>query len=110
MKSLPRNAALSVTGALLFTGSRFVQFLEGPVDGVATIRRSVLADARHQNIVTFLHDERTERIFRNWSLAYAGPAVFVADRVDALFNAGGGDIAEIMGLLEQFVIAEANNL
>ncbi|WCT76175.1 BLUF domain-containing protein [Novosphingobium humi] len=103
-KSIPRNAALDVTGALLFTGSRFVQFLEGPAQSIATIRQSILADRRHHDIVTFLSGSRAERVFSNWSLAYAGPSLFVADKVENLFHAGIKNTNEIIDLLEQFVI------
>lgn len=106
-KSIPRNAGLEVTGALLFTGSRFVQFLEGPADCVAAIRRSIMGDTRHQDVATFLTGERRERIFSNWSLAYAGPSVFVADKVENLFHAGLNDTSAIIAMLEQFVMAEA---
>jgi hypothetical protein len=106
-KSVPRNASAGVTGALLFTGARFVQFLEGPGASVDTIRRGILADQRHDRIVTLQAGPRIERIFRQWSLAYAGPSLFVADRVDALLDAGLGDIAEMIMLLEEFVIEQA---
>jgi hypothetical protein len=102
-KSIPRNAALAVTGALLFTGARFVQFLEGPAAGIAEIRDSILADTRHQGITTLPSGARAARIFSGWSLAYAGPSVFVSDKVESLFRDGIGDAAEMIHLLEQFV-------
>ncbi|MBN9143994.1 MULTISPECIES: BLUF domain-containing protein [unclassified Novosphingobium] len=108
-KSVPRNAALDVTGALLFTGARFVQFLEGPAESIVAIRQNILADRRHHDIVTFLSGGRAERVFSNWSLAYAGPSLFVADKVENLFHTGIRHTAEIIDLLEQFVIiSEAN--
>ncbi|MBB3956633.1 BLUF domain-containing protein [Novosphingobium sediminicola] len=109
VKSIPRNASLEVTGALLFTGSRFVQFLEGPAESVVAIRQNILADRRHHDIVTFLSGGRAERIFSNWSLAYAGPSLFVADKIENLFHNGVHNTSEVIDLLEQFVIiAEAN--
>lgn len=36
--SRARNYDLEVTGALLFTGTRFVQFLEGPDAGIDALR------------------------------------------------------------------------
>ena len=108
-KSVPRNVSLQVTGALLFTGTRFVQFLEGSADSIASIRRSILADKRHYDITTILSGNRAERIFSNWSLAYAGPSLFVADKVESLFHEGIRNASEIIDLLEQFVIiSEAN--
>jgi hypothetical protein len=106
-RSMPRNAALGVTGALLFTGARFVQFLEGPASSIATLRRSILADTRHHKVSTFLIGQRRDRMFRDWSLAYAGPSIFVADKVESLFQGGLRDTAEILALLEHFVMIQA---
>lgn len=109
-QSIARNASMNVTGALLFTGSRFVQFLEGPAESLAALRRNVLADRRHHHIVTFLSGGRAERVFSNWSLAYAGPSLFVADKVENLLHTGVKNTAEMIDLLEQFVmISEAKN-
>lgn len=102
--SLARNAAASVTGALLFTGTHFVQFLEGPAPGVAAIRRSITADTRHRAIRTLREGPWTQRRFADWSLAYAGPSLFVADRVDALLGGQGGDVETILSLLHEFTL------
>lgn len=99
--SLPRNAGGAVTGALLFTGTRFVQFLEGPAPGVAAIRRSITADTRHRNIRTVMEGPWAQRRFADWSLAYNGPSLFVADRVEALL---GGDVEAILSLLCEFTL------
>jgi hypothetical protein len=75
--SRPRNRDLDVTGALLFTGTHFVQLLEGPPDSVAELQESIFRDARHEQVIT-IHNDDEDREFLGWSLAYAGPSRLVA--------------------------------
>lgn len=96
--SITRNAALGVTGALLFTGRRFAQYLEGPAESIGALRHSIMRDPRHHDIRTVAHGPYDHRRFLTWSLAYAGPSRFVACKVeDALAAAladgdGGADM------------------
>jgi hypothetical protein len=76
--SRPRNRDLDVTGALLFTGERFAQLLEGPADGVAVLQQSIFRDPRHREVTTIHSRDVDEREFMGWSLAYAGPSRLVA--------------------------------
>ncbi|MGN6357210.1 MAG: BLUF domain-containing protein [Novosphingobium sp.] len=69
-----RNAALEVTGALIFTGSHFAQYLEGPAEAVAAIRASIERDPRHAEIRTARTEPCGERRFGGWTLAYANHA------------------------------------
>jgi hypothetical protein len=76
-----RNAALDVTGALISTGRYFVQFLEGPPDGVASIMERVRADSRHGDLIVVLERTAKERRFKDWSMAYIGASNFVQRRI-----------------------------
>lgn len=99
--SRTRNATLGVTGALLFTGRRFAQFVEGPSDGVAAVRDSIERDARHAAIRTVLAESRQDRQFDRWSLAYAGSSLFVSTRVEsALDDARSAD--DLLHILREF--------
>lgn len=51
-----RNAALQITGILLFDGVHFVQLIEGPEDAVAALFATIQADPRHCNVVQLLRD------------------------------------------------------
>jgi hypothetical protein len=72
-----RNAGLDVTGALIFSGSRFAQFIEGPAESVATLRAAIERDVRHRNVTTIEADTSGARFFAGWSLAYSGHSTFV---------------------------------
>ena len=72
-----RNADLDVTGALVFSGSRFAQLIEGPPEGVALLRAAIEGDARHRDIQTLEAAAVEDRQFADWSLAYSGSSTFV---------------------------------
>ena len=92
--SIPRNASLQVTGALLFTGRHFAQYLEGPSAGIAALKASILRDPRHDDVQTIAEGAYEHRRFLTWSLAYAGPSHFVASKVEDALTAALNDSAE----------------
>lgn len=99
--SLPRNGSLGVTGALVFTGTRFAQYLEGPSGAIAELRNSIMDDSRHEDIQTIASGPYEHRLFLRWSLAYAGPSRFVAGKVgDALVDALAGGQEHVKALAE----------
>jgi hypothetical protein len=81
-----RNAPLDVTGALLFTGTRFAQIIEGSAAALAGLQASIERDPRHADVRTILSGPHGERLFDDWSLAYAGPSLFVASQVEAVLD------------------------
>jgi len=67
--SRTRNLSISVTGALLFTGERFAQCIEGPEPALSELRASIMRDRRHHEIVTLAEGVIGSRHFDAWSLA-----------------------------------------
>lgn len=99
--SIPRNRSLGVTGALLFTGQCFSQYLEGSPDAIAKLKQSILRDPRHEDVRTIASGPYDVRRFLTWSLAYAGPSRFIASKVEAaLIDALQGDVGHIETLAE----------
>jgi hypothetical protein len=84
--ALQRNLLLEVTGCLVFTGTRFAQHIEGPFSSIAALQASIRADKRHADITTVLKEQREQRRFPDWSLAYAGPSVLVAQTIEEALN------------------------
>jgi len=76
-----RNAECAVTGALLYSGEHFVQFIEGPPNSIAQIRMSISQDSRHSHVVTLADGESPERNFEGWALAYNGRSQFVGKAI-----------------------------
>lgn len=79
--STVRNAAAGVTGALLYTGTRFAQVLEGDEPAVREIMGSIARDQRHCDVVTIDQGPITTRRFSTWSLVYLGYSTFAATTV-----------------------------
>lgn len=66
------NAALGVTGALLFSDDCFAQTLEGSLGAVEALFERIQLDLRHQASVVLEAGPIAEREFGAWSMAYAG--------------------------------------
>jgi hypothetical protein len=64
-----RNAALDITGLMVFTGSHFMQLLEGPRDGVEAVFHMICQDKRHSAIARLIAEEVAERSCPDWSMA-----------------------------------------
>lgn len=71
-----RNLDLEITGALMFTGTQFAQYIEGPPTALQAVRASIDADARHQAVMTIAQGQAESRRFAEWSLAFAGDAFY----------------------------------
>lgn len=85
--SIAWNAQMGVTGALIYTGSRFVQALEGDRDTVEQLVKSIAADPRHNQVTVVHRDQIAERRFSTWQMAYRGPASDLNQTVEELIHA-----------------------
>jgi Sensors of blue-light using FAD len=77
-----RNELLKVTGCLVFTGTRFAQYLEGSPISVTDLQKSIIADNRHTEVNTVGEEQLEKRRFSGWSLAYAGPSVWISRTIE----------------------------
>ncbi len=104
-----RNRRDQVTGALLFTGTHFVQTLEGPAPVVAALLAGIERDPRHAGLCVIDRRAVAARGFSHWSLAYVGPSLFVARTVArgvAGFHLGlPGDVTRLLTLMREFAAA-----
>lgn len=62
------NRLAGVTGVLLFDGSRFLQYLEGPQEGLEFVFARVQNSKRHQGIVELARGQGGVRRFPYWSM------------------------------------------
>lgn len=65
------NARVDLTGMLLYRDGRFLQVLEGPDEAVRERMDAIEHDPRHESIRILLKETTTERLFPEWSMAYA---------------------------------------
>jgi hypothetical protein len=92
--SVRRNAADNITGALIFTGSHFAQILEGPEAHVLALMKRVTEDTRHTHVDVVDNRLQANRVFPDWSLAYAGLATYVQRHVKPLLRVSPADNVE----------------
>jgi hypothetical protein len=65
------NGRVDLTGMLLHRDGRFLQVLEGPDEAVRERMDAIAHDPRHESIRILLQETTTERLFPEWSMAYA---------------------------------------
>jgi hypothetical protein len=64
------NAALGVTGMLLYKDGNFMQVLEGDEATVRNVYAKIERDPRHRGLLTLLQGTTEERQFADWSMAF----------------------------------------
>ena len=63
------NRMAGVTGALMFDGSRFLQYIEGPRDGLASVHARIGNARRHGSIIQLAAGPIPNRWFPRWTMA-----------------------------------------
>ena len=86
-----RNLQEQVTGLLLFSEGKFMQYLEGPETGVLKIFDLIKTSSLHEQIVEVSRQSIVSREYGDWSMA------FLAD-VDAHALPSSTDAPLIQGL------------
>lgn len=71
-KSVENNKLINVSGALLFNQNYFAQVLEGDRKAITETFCRISQDKRHSDIVILETKPVNERIFLDWSMAFAG--------------------------------------
>ncbi|WP_018410763.1 BLUF domain-containing protein [Methyloversatilis thermotolerans] len=66
------NARVGVTGALCFTGTMFLQCLEGGRQAVNEVYHRIAGDPRHRDPALLSFEEIVAREFGDWAMGYVG--------------------------------------
>jgi hypothetical protein len=82
------NGWLGLSGALIYSQTRFTQLLEGSENSVELMMSRIAADPRHANLRIVARDERVDRRLQGWKLAYSGRSLFVERAIEALAEEG----------------------
>ncbi len=69
-QSRRNNPKMGITGALLYTGTYFVQALEGSEEAVREVYATVKRDPRHEQIECLSEHEVEEAEFGRWTMAF----------------------------------------
>ncbi len=81
-----KNASISVTGGLIFTGTHFAQILEGEGENLDRLMASIERDTRNEILKTFDRTAIGVRRFPSWGLAYEGPSHYVSGHITRLIT------------------------
>jgi len=109
------NLDAGVTGVLLFDGTRFLQYLEGPDDGIGVAYSRVLGASSHSEVVELLRGTVGQRRLPFWPMRWLpveSERLRVLVRADwtgfAQHRLPSGDHATGMDLLHQTVVPYSN--
>jgi hypothetical protein len=83
-----RNLAARVTGALVYSGTSFAQWLEGPEADVDSIIGDILVDPRHEDIRIVMRSPAAARRFPAWSMVLVDEGPQTERQIDAIRDAG----------------------
>jgi hypothetical protein len=65
-----RNLELGITGVLLYDSGNFMQYLEGPLDGLIPVYQRIQHCSLHYGLVELLRWEIAQREFPQWSMGF----------------------------------------
>lgn len=74
-KSQVRNNQDRISGLLLFSQGRFLQFIEGPPDAVHGLYARIAADTRHRELRILSETSGTQLLMPTWAMAYTSPTL-----------------------------------
>ena len=86
------NAIRGITGALIFDGERFCQYIEGAPDEIVRTFAAIEEDPRHTNLRVLASGVVDLPRFVRWSMAYVYAAT--ADVIDAIGDRTVPGVAE----------------
>jgi hypothetical protein len=69
--SRQHNAALNISGVLLYSEGTFIQVLEGRDSVIDALYSRIEADQRHKNITKLIDEPITEKSFAQWLMGFA---------------------------------------
>lgn len=110
-KAQQSNMNQHITGALIFTETRFAQIVEGPSAAIDRLLARLRSDNRHSDIHVLLREQIQRRQFTDWSMAYAGPSVLIAHAVSKpiydIMRGTKPDARALMDMMTSFRFGQA---
>ena len=106
--SILKNERAGITGALMFTGINFSQYLEGSRREVFELMDVLRKDDRHKIIWFTPPKSIAVRRFEKWSMAYSGPSRYAGRNIDKILDRGSKlsrsiIASEIVEMMVEFV-------
>lgn len=114
--SVKNNAAVDVTGMLLYLDGNFLQLLEGKPDDVEAVYDRILRDSRHSGAMVLSRADVAERLFPDWAMGLKNidpekdtdiADLFELDRDTILAKLGGAEGALAKKMVDTFISVNA---
>lgn len=75
------NAALGITGVLLFGGGRFFQYFEGTRHRLDDVYTRIRSSSLHRDLAELEHRQIEQRLFNRWFMAFREAPASVLQRL-----------------------------
>ncbi|MFK7997811.1 MAG: BLUF domain-containing protein [Granulosicoccus sp.] len=114
-KARKANAAVGITGALMFNHGCFAQVLEGERDHIEKTFERIQCDERHSDVVILSFETVESHIFSSWSMGYVGEDQEISQAFDSIRSTSGFEAANLPSehifnlLKERLVEAESDS-
>lgn len=98
-RSRNNNAAVDVTGMLLYVDGSFFQILEGPEEAVDALAAKIETDERHGQMTVIMRETIATRSFSEWTMGFADITASEIDEIEGMndFFDGQRSLADIDG-------------
>lgn len=100
LQSAAFNRRVDVTGALIVDGQRFFQYIEGPPDGLAAVRRRIQDSRSHAAVAPVLDMAISARAVPYWAMTHIETGQIV---VSGLVNARWDEFGHAIPGMDQLV-------
>ncbi|AWN37990.1 BLUF domain-containing protein [Methylobacterium radiodurans] len=85
-----RNGEHGISGVLVYTGTGFLQVLEGGQVEVLAVFERLLVDRRHRSVSVIEMGEAERRLFGTWSMGFLGASPEADARLEAALGPVSG--------------------
>ena len=103
-KAQINNPDAGITGLLVYGGSMFLQWLEGPRDKVEALMEKLADDPRHETIVRLqVLDGLKERLYPTWAMRKVEPGEIHEILIDCLSRARNEGHAQMISLMVELL-------
>ncbi|MCF3485318.1 F420H(2):quinone oxidoreductase [Stenotrophomonas maltophilia] len=100
LQSAAFNRRVDVTGALIVDGQRFFQYIEGPPDGLAAVRRRIQDSRSHAAVAPVLDMAISARAVPYWAMTHIETGQIV---LSGLVNARWDEFGHAIPGMDQLV-------
>ncbi len=84
--SQKHNSEREITGCLLYFDKQFIQIIEGEKKPVRQLYANIEKDIRHENVILLKENEKEERFFNHWSMAFKELSLGDMENIDEVLT------------------------